>query len=287
MEGVHYHYPTKYRSLVKTGEPFIYYRGVQRPGGKRGVAEYLGAGTIGAIWEDTDRAGKKGRAWYCAIENYARFNKPVPAKVEGQNLERIRRNLWRDGVRALAPDVYAEILRMAEITDMVSVASRDAQIKLSDALLVPRSITRSQVGSQESRSVERRSKRAKEIGDWAEQVVFRMVLDCCDGRTNHVHRAAIGETPGWDIDYIDANGERQLVEVKGTVAAAFTNVDLTINEFESAKRHGARYWLYLAARCLTGSPVVQVIQNPAAYLTNGEWTATPQSFLIEFGPPRK
>ena len=43
-EGVQYHYPAKYQSKIKTGEPFVYYRGVHRVGGKRGAAEYVGAG---------------------------------------------------------------------------------------------------------------------------------------------------------------------------------------------------------------------------------------------------
>jgi hypothetical protein len=48
-EGVHYHYPAKYQSKIKTGEPFVYYRGVHRVGGKRGAAEYVGAGRVGHI----------------------------------------------------------------------------------------------------------------------------------------------------------------------------------------------------------------------------------------------
>jgi hypothetical protein len=38
-EGVQYHYPAKYQSKIKTDEPFVYYRGVHRVGGKRGAAE--------------------------------------------------------------------------------------------------------------------------------------------------------------------------------------------------------------------------------------------------------
>lgn len=42
VEGVHYHYPSKYRGKVRLGEPFVYYRGVHRINGSRGPAEYVG-----------------------------------------------------------------------------------------------------------------------------------------------------------------------------------------------------------------------------------------------------
>ncbi len=88
VEGVHYHYPSNYRGKVQTGEPFVYYRGVHRVGGKRGPAEYVGAGHIGKIWEDPARKN----AWYCAVVDYARFPAPVAAKVEGVNREDIPSN---------------------------------------------------------------------------------------------------------------------------------------------------------------------------------------------------
>ena len=42
VEGVRYHYPSKYQGKIKMGEPFVYYRGVHRTEGKRGPAEYVG-----------------------------------------------------------------------------------------------------------------------------------------------------------------------------------------------------------------------------------------------------
>ena len=46
VEGVQYHYPSKYQSKIKTGETCVYYRGVHRTEGKRGPAEYVGTGRI-------------------------------------------------------------------------------------------------------------------------------------------------------------------------------------------------------------------------------------------------
>jgi hypothetical protein len=83
VEGVHYHYPSKYQGKVKTGEPFVYYRGVHRIEGKRGPAEYVGSGRIGDIWPDPQPRKDGRKAWYCAIDDYRQFAVPVPAKIDG------------------------------------------------------------------------------------------------------------------------------------------------------------------------------------------------------------
>jgi hypothetical protein len=87
ITGVQYHYPNSYRNLIKTGEPFVYYRGVRRADGKRKSAEYFGRGTIGAIYRDDtipEEAAKRRWAWYCSIANCELFDTPVPAKVNGE-----------------------------------------------------------------------------------------------------------------------------------------------------------------------------------------------------------
>lgn len=33
IEGVQYHYPNQYKTKVRSGEPFVYYRGVHRKSG--------------------------------------------------------------------------------------------------------------------------------------------------------------------------------------------------------------------------------------------------------------
>ena len=42
VEGVHYHYPSKYQGKIKTGEPFVYYRGVHRRRANEGLPNMLG-----------------------------------------------------------------------------------------------------------------------------------------------------------------------------------------------------------------------------------------------------
>ena len=79
-EGVQYHYPAKYQSKIKTDEPFVYYRGVHRVGGKRSAAEYVGAGRVGHIWPDPNADRKSRRAFYCGIEDYQPFAVPSPLR---------------------------------------------------------------------------------------------------------------------------------------------------------------------------------------------------------------
>jgi hypothetical protein len=87
-----------------------------------------------------------------------------------------------------------------------------------------------------------------------------------------------------DIDYFDVDGVLQRVEGKGTIAAAFTGIDLTAKEMNAAVAHGTNYWLYLVAGCLAASPKVQAIQDPAGKLHTGEWSATPAVYSLKFAP---
>jgi hypothetical protein len=98
-----------------------------------------------------------------------------------------------------------------------------------------------------------------------------------------VHRAAGGETPGWDIDYVDSDGQLHRVEVKGTVAGAFLSIALTAGELRAAQAHGEAYWLYLVAHCLTERAQIQRVCNPAAKLASGEWSAKPALYTVTLG----
>ena len=199
-----------------------------------------------------------------------------------------RQNLWRYGVRALDQIRYDQILHQGIGTGGLSLASApplsEVSIAESDALIVPAAMIEAGSGKSGSGNY-RESKRAKEIGDWAENVAVRYIRERVAGCTDCVHRAAIDETPGWDIDYFDVDGVLQRVEVKGSIAAAFTGIDLTANEMNAAPNaHRSNYWLYLVAGCLTGSPKVHPIQDPAGKLHAGEWSATPAVFSLRFAP---
>ena len=280
VEGVRYHYPAKYQRKIITGEPFVYYRGVHRVGGRRGQSEYVGAGRIGAIWPDPSRPQGKNKAWYCAIEDFRRFGSPVAAKVDGVPLEDIPANEWRDSVRLLPDAVYHRIILAADgqPVRVLEPTGSALTIKASDNLIMPPA----PVGRATSKSGFRKSKQAKMVGDWAEVIALRYIIEQLPGATACTHRAALGETPGWDIDYLDPAGALQRVEVKGTISGAFTGVEITAGEMRAAKAHGDSYWLYLVAGCLTDTPKVQAIQNPGARLELGQWTASPSVYSVKF-----
>ena len=278
VEGVQYHYPNQYKTKIKPGEPFVYYRGVHRQTGPRGQAEYFGLGRIGAVRPDPATLGSSRPSWFCAIDDYVPFNPPVPAKPDGIFYEQIPQNMWRNGVRDLDPDVFGRIVAAANAAPLTpAAASPQPHGPLeADDLIIPRAKI---IGSAGARGAYRRSKRAKEVGDWAEAAALTFIRDTLCAPTI-VHRAAQGETPGWDLDYLDAAGQLHRVEVKGTVGGAFTAIDLTAGELKAAQLHGAAYWLYLVAGCLTDHPRIQRVCNPAAQLAAGVWTMKPMLYSV-------
>lgn len=282
VTGVQYHYPNQYKNKIKTGERFVYYRGVHRQDGTRGNAEYFGRGRIGAIRLDPATTGSSRPSWFCAIEDYVPFTPPVPAKLNDVFYEIIPQNMWRNGVRDLDPTVFEKIVAaaggaMPAPVELSSGGLRPSAVEV-ESLIMPRTKA---LSTAPGRGVWTKSKRAKEVGDWAE----RVALDFIE-RTIHpnviTHRAAIGETPGWDIDYVDQLGLTQCVEVKGTVGGAFLSVDVTAGEMRAARLHGEAYWLYLVSDCLTDHPRVQRIRNPAARIEAGDWTARTAVYTVRF-----
>jgi len=282
-EGVQYHYPTKYRNKVLEGERFVYYRGVNRLNGKRGDAHYFGTGRIGSITQDPDPGRQTGtkKAWFCQIEDYERFPSNVPAKVDGVLREQGPKNQFRDGVRVIDDGTFESILQASGLAqgygapDNTSPRSDNVSAKPAGNLLIS---SKGRAGG--GNSSPRHSRHAKAIGDWAEKIALRILQDI-DGSTDHFHRAAIGETPGWDLDYLDADGRLHRVEVKGTQAAAFRNIEITANELAAATRYGSDYSLLLIAKCMSSSPSYHLINNPAQFLKNG-WDIEPTAFRITF-----
>lgn len=280
VEGVQYHYPNVYKNKVKPGEVFVYYRGVLRKPGPRGEAEYFGHGRIGEITLDPATLGNSRPARFCAIENYVPFHPPLPAKRDGVFYEIIKQNMWRNGVRSIDQATYDRILLDAGAIAAPLVAAPAALIgqpQEADDLIIPKG---KGVGVGKTGGVGyRRSKRAKEVGDWAEHLVVEY-LKSHGGCVDIVHRAASAETPGWDIDYRDDKGVLHRVEVKGTVGGAFSAIDLTANELRAAQQHGSAYWIFLVANCLTDHPRIQRICAPADKLAAGAWVATPALYSV-------
>jgi len=302
ITGVQHHYPNGYRNLIQAGQLFVYYRGIRRAGNRRGEAEYFGQGVIGAIRRDPaipEGTPKKNWAWYCAIEEYVPFLKPVPAKVGGEFFERIKPNMWRNVVRELPLDIFKRIVAaagMAPPTDnapSVSLALPALELvevdEVSTNLMTPSphrtiSLDAGNAGPPGSpRGHARRSRNAKLIADRAEQICLRHIGEDLPGVSYLRHVAP--ESKGWDIEYVDATGTLNFVEVKGASEAAFPSFELTRKEFSAARQHGPRYWVYLVAGCLDQRPRLQRIQNPALLLDRNLLRAEPSVWEIWLHSP--
>lgn len=74
----------------------------------------------------------------------------------------------------------------------------------------------------------RRARSAKAVGDRAEAIVAEHLRRTLPPEQAATVRwvAAEGETPGWDVEYVGADGELEAVEVKETVGEAFASVSL-------------------------------------------------------------
>lgn len=277
IEGEKYHFPNQYKNRCAPGTPFVYYRGMRRPNGKRATPEYFGQGRIGAVWRDDtipETMPKKDWAWYCTITDYTPFPAPVPAKIDGKFLEQIARNHWSVGIRSLPQETYERILQLAGIT-----SSSEEAIPLPDAstvtinetdrdLLLPRKPATA--GGLDLPGA-RYSRNALPVGRRAEEIAHQFLLDHAHelGATNIRWIAREGVTPGWDLQYENEQGNLIAVEVKGATGPAFGSIDITAGEWNAATTLGDRYRLYLVANCCTKAPVIQRLQNPAQLIQNG------------------
>src|SRR5918992_1057767 len=103
--GVKYHFPAKYKGILKPGTKVIYYKGKltdKAYENKRlsNSPHYFGQAIIGAI---TQEIGKSN--YYAEILEYLKFPKAVLARSDDMYLEVIpkikEKSYWRDGVRKI------------------------------------------------------------------------------------------------------------------------------------------------------------------------------------------
>jgi hypothetical protein len=109
--GVSYEYPRSYRNVIRSGEPFVYYRGRRRGGGGLQPQAYLGVGVIGEISE-----GAAG-LFRCGIDDYWPFANPLPFKQGDDYLEARARTYgsraglyFRQGVRVIDDEIFGRIV---------------------------------------------------------------------------------------------------------------------------------------------------------------------------------
>lgn len=275
--GERYQFPNSYKSKIVPGRRFVYYRGVRRADGSRGVPEYFGHGVIGAVYRDPgteDNAPKRQWKWICDIEVYEPFDKAVPFKDGDAHVEQLPPNRW-GVVRNLPEDTYAEILRRANTPSLASPLVIDEQdikptLAKTELLAVVKRRKGDGICAGRGGVGRQRSRESKAVGDQGEQAVLewlRRNLDPEESQTV-VYDAGDGKTPGYDISYL-SGGEVVGVEVKATRGTAFPSVEITANEWSAAQKMRGRYRLALVAQVMTSNPVVSFIDDIAGQVARG------------------
>ena len=156
-----------------------------------------------------------------------------------------------------------------------AVNPRDASGGL-DGFIQPRNPAR-QPSADGTTSSFRRTRRSKQIGDRAEEVVIKWLQAKLEPMltTSITWVAQQGKTPGWDIEFVNEHGDTVSVEVKGTTGSVFQSVEITAQEWTAAQVRREKYWLVLVTACLSSQPTVHLIPDPYGLLANGNLEITP------------
>ncbi len=291
--GERYQFPNGYRNKLLTGRRFIYYRGSLRKDGSRRTPEYFGHGVIAEVVEDPSNdpnKKKQSRKWLAAIGDYTPFPNPVEFKKSGVPYEEIPQNLWGMAVREISEETYAAIIAesgviLGELDTTGVRPNTSSKLKpVEGSLLVPHKRTPNQNFSFNTNSSNyRRSKFSTAIGTLGEEVVLKYLqqeLPPSAAKTLWWN-AKEGETPGWDIQYTNTDGNLVAVEVKATTGSRFPSVELTSNEWSAAARIRKWYQLALVASAGTDEPVIEFIEDPFGKCDHGSMHVEPSIWRLK------
>ena len=294
-EGEQYHFPNQYRNKIVHGERFAYYRGVHRADGQRGEMEYFGVGEIGEVWldPDTEELNAQKRNWYCSIENYVPFSDPVMAKEGDATIETVKhKNHWRTAVRTISEEQHQELLAKANLkaafdrTNKIRETIKKAVADHSTPALGVVKKAKRRAGTKSASPTGRRySKKSKVVGDAGELTVFKYLEANVPGISELRWLANEGETPGWDIQYLDDGGSLIRVEVKSTEAKTLTSIELTANEWRAANEHQSTYKLALIGSCLSKSPIIEFVDDPVGRSKRGDLEVIPSRYEVTWPSP--
>ena len=200
--GKQYEYPLRYRTLVKPGDSFLYYRGSR--GTPDGRSVYFGVGVLGEP-RDSPEPGQL----IVEVHDVELFNEPVPIKAsDGSYLETGSRRgtNWANGVRRISVEALARILEAS--------ASSPAPTRR------PASPNRAFASPQHASALER----------YSVKVALELLAD--EFGTESVHEMPPGN-PGYDI-LVERPSADLHVEVKGT-----TLLDPVFHLSEGQRQHAA------------------------------------------------
>lgn len=288
LTGERYHFIARYAGSVRPGTPFVYYRGIRHAGGRRPVAEYFGSGRIGEVWQDP-RPADPGPRFYCLIEDYTPFPRPVPARSGEGWVEPVRSAFgFQQSVRRISAELYARILSQAGLDAGRDAPSDEGRSEPLPPAAVAFQVTESGLWRPRPRdsgpggrggSGVRRSAEAHRIGQRGETLAMAYLRSILPpGHACTVRSVALLRL-GWDLEYEDELGVVQ-VEVKATSGPGFVSIEMTAGEWAAASRLGPRYHLLLVADVWSPAPRVQQLVDPAAAVQEGRLEVEPLVFRV-------
>ena len=133
----------------------------------------------------------------------------------------------------------------------------------------------------------RLSRRAKELGDRAEECVFKqLAAEQAVGRIDGLRwLAREGQTPGWDIEYQELPSHTfKRIEVKGALAKSIGAFDLTANELKAALEFGPNFGLALVTESVSARPKVFYLWDVARWFAQNRLVREPLVWGVRSGP---
>lgn len=131
------------------------------------------------------------------------------------------------------------------------------------------------------------SRRAKKLGDRAEECVFKhLELAQAEGRITGLRwLAREGLTPGWDIQYEELPSRTlRRVEVKGAIADKIGAFDLTAKELAAALEHGTGFGLALVTNSAASQPTIYYLWDVARWFSESRLVREPLVWGVRMGP---
>ena len=133
----------------------------------------------------------------------------------------------------------------------------------------------------------RLSRRAKELGDRAEECVFKQLeAKQATGQIAGLRwLAREGQTPGWDIEFQELPSRAlRRIEVKGALAKSIGAFDLTANELKAALEFGPDFALALVTESSSTRPKVFYLWDVARWFTENRLVREPLVWGVRSGP---
>lgn len=142
---------------------------------------------------------------------------------------------------------------------------------------------------------EEQSRKWQILGDRGEKIVMMAEIDRVvqelsiskkEAEKKVVRKSLESDSYGYDILSLNPDGSKRYIEVKATTGIV-GNLDFyyTINEYETAKKYGENYYLYIVYAIKTSKPKIWVLQNP--FIDSSKLNMTPVKFKVQIRPEKK